>query len=120
MAGYVTPEALKKNRNELPRDDVETREGTFPCVALTTLDLQRYRAALVDLKNKDYVPAMLMCLGCKDKNGKRLFKDDDQMWLVELAADITEPVVNRILELSGLGADEDEVKNSDPGSEGSV
>jgi len=121
MAGYVTAESLKEFRNATGREDVKTRGGVFPCVGMTTLDLQRYRLALKDLKNQDYVPAMLMILGCKDENNRRIFSDADQMWIVELGADITEPVVNKILELSGLGADDEDdiVKNLEPGVEDS-
>ena len=116
MSKYVTKESLQTARNNVPREDVTTREGIFPCAGMTTLELQQYRLAVSELVNKDYVPSILMVLGCKDEEGRRLFKEEDQLWLCELGADVTEPVVGAILKLSGLSseADEDIVKNYAP------
>ena len=108
MVKYVSKESLQTARNNVPREDVVTREGVFPCAGMTTLELQQYRLAVGDLKNKDYIPAMIMVLGCKDSEGRRLFKEEDQLWLCEIGADISELVVNTILKLSGIGLDAEE------------
>ena len=112
---YVTKESLQAARNNVPREDVTTRDGVFPCVGMTTLELQQYRLAVSELKNKDYVPVIIMVLGCKDEDGKHLFKEEDQLWLCELGADVTELVVNAILRLSGIGVEAEEgiLKNSE-------
>jgi len=124
MTQYVTKESLQEARHNVQREDVVTRNGVFPCAGMTTLELQQYRTNISELKNRDYIPSILMILGCKDAEGKRLFKEADQLWLCELGADVTEPVVNAILRLSGIGveAEEEILKNSsldqdDPESE---
>ncbi len=117
---YVTKESLQAARKICPRVDVTTSAGVFPCQGFTTLALQQYRIGLEDMENRDYVPAIIMQLGCIDPEGKPLFTDADHLWLVELPADVTEKVINVILELSGVGKDAEEaiVKNSTPAEAG--
>jgi hypothetical protein len=114
---YATKESLQQHRNKVPHEEVKTDAGIFRCYGFTALELQRYRQFVQKTKNKDYLPAVLMRLGCRDENGKPMFTEEDDLWLIELGAMITEKVCNKILDLSGQseGAIDDILKNLIPG-----